>query len=490
MDYSWDQYEDMDDASFALALQMEEIENGRKDADNESLIDAFEAEIQNVLSKKRARSIARSPALANPSTDWDLIELSSSSESEDDIEMWEEMPEYFSKEPVDPSGPSTIPPGQDNVDPSGPSTSAPDQDDVAPQSVEKLPEKLTCSVCFESHPSSQIAHLACTHQYCFECLKDLFLRATKDESLCPPRCCKTVISVNLITPHLSVEELETYKSSELEFSTNDRTYCYNCKRFIPPTNIKAGKDGVHCSTCWQKTCVFCKNAFHTGGCPEDPALRRTLKLAEQKGWQRCKRCKSMVARETGCLHITCTCGFNWCYCCQKRWQTCRCTEATLRALKRKRIADSKRHALADGEPVEISKPRKPAPKKKKKRTTAVSEAGPSSAAPRVPPAPSGLMTPISCISASVATEATLRGELLSWVETTASRLSQEVADRVSAERGSPELVFLGSNPRTGAGSALRGQGSSVRPYEFVEDDTIDLEAMSPPAKRRRESSRA
>jgi hypothetical protein len=53
--------------------------------------------------------------------------------------------------------------------------------------AEKLNTKIQCCVCYDSSPPCKMIQLKnCSHIYCADCLKSLFLRATKDQSLFPP----------------------------------------------------------------------------------------------------------------------------------------------------------------------------------------------------------------------------------------------------------------------------------------------------------------
>ncbi|KAK6837798.1 hypothetical protein RU639_001512 [Aspergillus parasiticus] len=174
--------------------------------------------------------------------------------------------------------------------------------------------KLQCCTCCDSFPSSEMLRLECGDLYCIDCLKSLFMRATKDEQLFPPRCCRQHIPFSLITKQMSTEEKDALQRAEIEFSTTNRTYCSNtiCGRFIIQNNI------------------FSDQAKYD--CPEDSALQEMLKLSKSQGWQRCLSCNAMVELTTGCYHMTCNCKAEFCYLCGKKWKTCRCEMWTERRL--------------------------------------------------------------------------------------------------------------------------------------------------------------
>ncbi|KAK0671427.1 hypothetical protein QBC41DRAFT_344678 [Cercophora samala] len=129
------------------------------------------------------------------------------------------------------------------------------------------------------------------------------------------------------------------------------TYCHDtkCGAFIP--DILGGR----CRRCRKRTCEVCKTGFHLGegGCKKEDVdsaeerteMRRVAAMGLGKGseekkvkknserelwvltrelmkkmeWKRCPRCKSGVEKVDGCNHITCVCGVEWCYRCEKLW---------------------------------------------------------------------------------------------------------------------------------------------------------------------------
>ncbi|KAF1963253.1 hypothetical protein CC80DRAFT_541197 [Byssothecium circinans] len=168
-------------------------------------------------------------------------------------------------------------------------------EDKQAKAIESLSQEYECSVCFEQYHACSIVTLPCHDRYCLDCLKNLFVRATRDESLFPPRCCRKEIGIDLISHELTRAQLNAFKKAEVEYTTSDRTYCSNttCGSFIPPIDIMADK--AFCTQCASETCTYCKKGFHQGlDCPADTALHQALSLAEREGWQRCYACDASV----------------------------------------------------------------------------------------------------------------------------------------------------------------------------------------------------
>lgn len=173
--------------------------------------------------------------------------------------------------------------------------------------LDKLAREVRCVACHEALSSGLAITVPCGDKYCPDCLKRLFILATKDESLMPVRCHRQPIPYKLIARHLSDEELKAFETADLEFSTANRIYCSNrdCGRFIPPGRLYADTGKAICEYCDTATCGICKNSYHEDeDCPDDPALQETRELALSMGWKSCYHCGSLVILRSGCNHMT------------------------------------------------------------------------------------------------------------------------------------------------------------------------------------------
>ncbi|QDS77994.1 hypothetical protein FKW77_002216 [Venturia effusa] len=198
------------------------------------------------------------------------------------------------------------------------------QDDL----TDDLSTQQKCAACFYTFPSHAMAALPCDHEYCIDCLKRLFTDATKDQSMFPPRCCRRQIPLTLISSSLSERELKAFQEASVEFTTTNRLYCSNksCGSFVPPSRYDRMSDRAECAHCGRSTCIHCKGVPHSGGCPEDAAMKVTFDLAKDEGWQQCQGCSSLVELTVGCYHMSCKCGHQFCYLCGARWKTCTCVQ--------------------------------------------------------------------------------------------------------------------------------------------------------------------
>lgn len=171
--------------------------------------------------------------------------------------------------------------------------------------LDHLPQlKTDCIVCRDSLYPHHTVRLACGDVYCKSCLHSFLLRATKDESLFPPRCHRQPIGNAIIEANLNDAELSEYRNAELEFTSTNRIYCAvpECARFIPAT--QRDRDRASCAACGAVTCVHCKALSHPGGCLQDTARQQLLEYGVGQNWKTCFGCGEMVEKENGCNHMT------------------------------------------------------------------------------------------------------------------------------------------------------------------------------------------
>ncbi|KAL4915237.1 hypothetical protein BDW62DRAFT_203838 [Aspergillus aurantiobrunneus] len=187
--------------------------------------------------------------------------------------------------------------------------------------------KRECTACGDQAPVDNITVLECRHKYCRTCLQALFNNAISGNSAFPPRCCSP-ISLNIARFVLTPDLIKRYAKKKIELDTpaEHRIYCYalGCSALIHPSLVD--DDVAICPECGKATCMDCKGPAHANHCPIDDGMNELLKTAEKRGWKRCWNCKRMVERRSGCDHMTCVCGKQFCYRCGGRYPTCECTE--------------------------------------------------------------------------------------------------------------------------------------------------------------------
>ena len=163
-----------------------------------------------------------------------------------------------------------------------------------------------CIACGDDKDFFEVARVPCKHghEYCRDCLAELFRLAMIDETLFPPRCDGEAIPLQHVRFFLPPDLAKEFESKSVELSTKNRTYCHEraCSAFIPSDAV--ANDVATCPQCRRTTCVTCKQQSHTGDCPEDRALQQLVETANVEQWQRCYECNRIVELETGCNHMS------------------------------------------------------------------------------------------------------------------------------------------------------------------------------------------
>ncbi|KAI3686910.1 hypothetical protein L1987_80600 [Smallanthus sonchifolius] len=177
-------------------------------------------------------------------------------------------------------------------------------------------EKLeTCVICLDDIFVDQFLSIeGCTHRYCYSCVKqhvEMMRRRLKEDSIpvtekvyCPNPRCSTLMSRN-----------EALRHPVLVYGFGARS-CYNCR----------GNFCVHCRAPWHEnmTCYEYKRRNPTS-LVEESKLKN---LAARNLWRQCIKCKHMIELAAGCYHMTCRCGYEFCYTCGAEWKnkkaTCNC----------------------------------------------------------------------------------------------------------------------------------------------------------------------
>ncbi|KAL2045041.1 hypothetical protein N7G274_002816 [Stereocaulon virgatum] len=179
-----------------------------------------------------------------------------------------------------------------------------------------------CTVCLEPGDMWAMIETSCGHWYCREDLQSAFQVGL--ESRTPFQCCQRAVPIEDLLGLFDDDFRDRYSELVLELSTPNAVYCSNrsCIRFIPPSQA-TGPDTMRCSHCRTATCRHCRNRSHSGTeCHADVGTRQARALAEAQGWRACPSCTNVVEKSSGCLHMTCRCGTQFCYGCGAFYTRC------------------------------------------------------------------------------------------------------------------------------------------------------------------------
>lgn len=140
---------------------------------------------------------------------------------------------------------------------------------------------------------------------CVDCLKEMFILATTDESLYPPTCCSVKVSIHLAAPYLTSEETKAFMVASRKFNTTGEIYCSNpqCAKIIPLPLFERAGGHARCSSCGHRTCLYCRKEQHAGTCPDMAPMRKWL---AENGGKICPnpKCRQGVQLIDGCNCMT------------------------------------------------------------------------------------------------------------------------------------------------------------------------------------------
>ncbi|KAI8523973.1 hypothetical protein RHMOL_Rhmol13G0113300 [Rhododendron molle] len=214
-----------------------------------------------------------------------------------------------------------------------------------------------CVICLEDMDISHIFSVDdCSHHYCFSCMKQhievKLLHGMVPK--CPHEGCNSILKINscrkFLTPKLI--EMMSQRMKEASIPVTEKVYCPypKCSALMSKTDVlehskktintivHVQRSGVRkCITCQGLFCINCKVPWHDSmSCheyknknPYPPAEDAKLKtLADMNLWRQCVKCNHMIELAAGCYHMTCRCGYEFCYTCGAEWKnkkaTCSC----------------------------------------------------------------------------------------------------------------------------------------------------------------------
>ncbi|XWS71332.1 hypothetical protein CRYUN_Cryun03dG0129200 [Craigia yunnanensis] len=214
--------------------------------------------------------------------------------------------------------------------------------------------KETCVICLEDTDFGCMFSVdVCMHRYCFSCMKQhvevKLLHGMVPK--CPHEGCKLELTVDSCRKFLTPKMIETFKQriKEASIPIAEKLYCPypRCSALMSRSEVSeyakdalvgAERSGTRkCLKCHGLFCINCKVPWHSNMTCEDykrknphpPAEDLKLKsLATMNLWRQCVKCNHMIELSEGCYHMTCRCGYEFCYNCGAEWKnknaTCSC----------------------------------------------------------------------------------------------------------------------------------------------------------------------
>lgn len=196
-----------------------------------------------------------------------------------------------------------------------------------------------CTICMDRKSTGEMFrnNNSCSHLFCSDCISQYVVAKIKENIAsvkCPDLKCKGVLEPEICRSLIPPELFDRWENALCESLVIGfkKFYCpfKDCSALL----IDDGEEVVtssECPNCWRLFCAQCKVVWHSGiSCQEFQRLREderaredliVMELVQNKKWRRCPSCKFYVEKTEGCFHITCRCGFQFCYGCGSDWSS-------------------------------------------------------------------------------------------------------------------------------------------------------------------------
>ncbi|CAO2169278.1 unnamed protein product [Urochloa humidicola] len=206
-------------------------------------------------------------------------------------------------------------------------------------SAAAAPPLVFCKICMDGVPPSDAyrAGRGCAHAFCGGCLSG-YVGGKIRERIADVRCseerCGGALDPELCQGILPREVFERWGAALCEAMLMGANTTYCPYKDCSATMLVDGDGGdvaeAECPSCRRLFCARCGVApWHAGvTCAEYGRLGKgdrgkedllLLEMAKGRKWKRCPKCEYFVEKREGCLHITCRCGFEFCYGCGGNW---------------------------------------------------------------------------------------------------------------------------------------------------------------------------
>ncbi|OMO86390.1 Zinc finger, C6HC-type [Corchorus olitorius] len=189
-----------------------------------------------------------------------------------------------------------------------------------------------CDICVEPKEENESFSIkGCSHAYCTDCMIKYVASKLQDKIssiTCPVPNCKGILEPEYCRNLLPREVFERWGDAlcEAMIFGSERFYCpyKDCSMVLIDDGGQAVKES-ECPNCRRLFCAQCKVPWHADiDCREFQRLHKDereredimlMKLAKDKKWARCPRCRFVVERTMGCRYMSCRCGTAFCYDC-------------------------------------------------------------------------------------------------------------------------------------------------------------------------------
>ena len=250
----------------------------------------------------------------------------------DQVPFFQQQFPRFDEEPREEPGYSppmrlrVVDPCDLDLDEAGPSTTTQRRQRVLPLAHDEV-SKFDCGICMETIPILDLFHgMQCQHRFCVECMGTYIegrINGGEVPIPCPDPACPEAYGEDIAVLHPEVckksIDFAAFSSwgdrlTERAIPPNLRAYCPNlqCGMLLEATGGKTLAKAF-CPACSHPMCATCgfdwshddADGSSQHDCDEGPNAELVKKLAEERRWKQCPRCKMLVERTFGCDFMKC-----------------------------------------------------------------------------------------------------------------------------------------------------------------------------------------
>ncbi|KAI3986143.1 hypothetical protein MKX01_027414 [Papaver californicum] len=198
-------------------------------------------------------------------------------------------------------------------------------------------DTIKCKICFDEFGRDGMCAASCGHLFCNFCWTQYVSIKISDgpgclKLRCPDLSCGVAVGQDMVNKLVSYEDKEKYSRYLYRSYVEDKR---KTSKWCPGPGCEFAIEFVAGSSSYDVVCRcghgFCWNCVDDAHRPVDcetvhkwavkneaESENVTWMLANSKS---CPKCKRPIQKNEGCMHMTCLCGFHFCWLCLGDWKT-------------------------------------------------------------------------------------------------------------------------------------------------------------------------